>query len=395
MLPLQDVRILDLTRMVAGPFCTMALGDLGAEVIKIEQPGIGDDTRKWGPPFVNGESAYFLSVNRNKKSVTLDLIKEKAREIFCELVKQSDVVLENFKSGTMDKFQLGYSELRNLRPELIYCSITGFGLSGRYKNRAGTDPVLQAMGGLMGITGEPDGKPVRIPLAIVDMITGLYAHGAIMAALIARGKTGRGQFIEISLLDTQLTLLMNLASSYLMAGELPKRWGSAHPTIVPFGVFETRDRDIFLSASSDGRWRKLCKACELDHLADDPRFRTTTARIEHRNEAVKLLQERLHHKNADQWLSILDNAGVPCAPINTLDRVFQDPHVIERGIVTEITHPVTGTIKMVGIPIRYYETPGAVRLPPPRLGEHNDEILGDLLGYNENAIDVLRKEGVI
>ncbi|MBW2145783.1 MAG: CoA transferase [Deltaproteobacteria bacterium] len=395
MLTLEDIRILDLSRMVAGPFCSMALGDLGAEVIKIEQPGTGDDTRKWGPPFVNGESTYFLSVNRNKKSLTLDLKKEKAREIFRELVRRSDVVLENFKTGTMEKFQLGYSELRNFRPELIYCSITGFGLSGPYKNKAGTDPVLQAMGGLMGITGEPDGKPMRIPLAIIDMATGLYAHGAIMAALIARGKTGQGQFIEISLLDTELTLLLNLASSYLIAGELPKRWGSAHPTIVPFGVFETRDRAIFLSASSDGRWRRLCEACEMDHLADDQRFRTTTARTEHRNEVVTLLQEKLRHKTAEEWLSILDNAGVPCAPINTLDRVFQDPHVTARGIVTEVDHPLTGTVKMVGIPVRYYETPGAIRLPPPRLGEHNDEILRELLGYTENAIDSLRREEVI
>ena len=395
MLPLQDIRILDLTRMVAGPFCSMLLGDLGAEVIKIEQPGTGDDTRHWGPPFINGESAYFISINRNKKSLTLDLKKEKAKEVFRQLVKQSDVVMENFKTGTMEKFHLGYEELKNINQKLIYCSITGFGLSGPYKNKAGTDPVLQAIGGLMGLTGEPDGKPVRIPLAIIDMVTGLYAHGAIMAALLARGTTGKGQFIEISLLDTELTLLMNLASSYLLAGEVPKRWGSGHPTIVPFGVFETKDRDIFMSASSDGRWRRLCKACQLDYLADDPRFLTNTARIEHRKELVPLLQERLHHKTAEEWLSILDEVGVPCAPINTLDKVFQDPHVMARGIVKEVTHPITGTLKMVGIPVRHHETPGTIRLAPPHLGEHTNTILHELLGYNDNVIDSLRQEGVV
>lgn len=395
MLPLQGIRILDITRMVAGPLCSMILGDLGAEVIKIEQPGIGDDTRKWGPPFLNGESAYFLSVNRNKKSFTLDLKEEKAREIFRELVSKSDVVLENLKSGTMDRFQLTYKNLKELNSKLIYCSITGFGLSGPYKERAGTDPVVQAMGGLIGITGEPDGKPTRIPLSIIDMSTGLYAHGAIMAALISRGTTGKGHFIEISLLDTQLMLLLNLGSSYLVAGEVPRRWGNAHPTIVPFGVFETKDRDMLLSASADVRWRRLCEALELEHLIEDPKFSTTDARIQNREEVVKQLQERLREKTANEWLDLLEKAGVPSAPINTLDRVFNDPHVLDRKILTEVTHPITGTFKMVGMPAKYDGVRGEIRLPPPRLGEHNEEILRDLLGYAGRDIDALRNERII
>ena len=395
MLPLQGIRILDSTRMVAGPLCSMILGDLGAEVIKIERPGIGDDTRKWGPPFLNGESAYFLSVNRNKKSLTLDLKKEKAREIYRELVKKSDVVLENFRTGTMEKLQLTYNNLKELNPKLIYCSITGFGLSGPYKRRAGTDPVVQAMGGLMGITGESDGKPVRIPLSIIDMSTGLYAHGAIMAALISRGNTGKGHFIELSLLDTQLMLLLNLGSSYLVSGEVPRRLGNSHATIVPFGIFETKDRDMLLSASADVRWRRLCEALELEHLIEDPNFSTTNARINNREEVVRRLQERLRDKTADEWLELLEKVGVPSAPINTLDRVFNDPQVLDRNIVTEVTHPITGTFKMVGMPAQYDGRRGEIRLAPPRLGEHSNEILNELLGYTESDVSKLKEENVI
>jgi len=395
MLPLKGIRILDVTRMVAGPLCSMILGDLGAEVIKIEQTGIGDDTRKWGPPFINGESAYFLSVNRNKKSLTLNLKKDTGRKIFRELLKKSDVVIENFKTGTMEKFQLSYDSLKKINPKLIYCSITGFGLTGPYRNRAGTDPVIQAIGGLIGITGEPDGKPMRIPLSIIDMSTGLYAHGAIMAALISRGITGKGHFIEISLLDTQLSLLLNLASSYLVADQVPKRWGNAHPTIVPFGVFNTKDREILLSASADGRWQKLCHALDLENLIEDPDFSTTKARIRNREEVVRRLQARLLEKTADEWLAAFEKAGVPSAPINTLDRVFNDPHVLAREIVSEVTHPVTGTFRMVGMPAKYDGSRGEVRLPPPRLGEHSQEILENLLGYSSSDIESLRNEKII
>jgi len=397
MLPLTGVRILDLSRMVAGAYCSMILADLGAEVIKIEQPGIGDDTRQWGPPYIQGESAYFLSVNRNKQSLTLDFRKEKAQKIFRKLIRQTDVVIENFRAGTMEKFQLGYQDLKKLKPDLIYCSVTGFGLSGPYMDRPGTDPIIQATGGIMGLIGEPDGKPFRVALPIVDMTAGLYAHGAILAALIARGKDGKSHFIEISLLDTVLSLLLNLGSNYLLTGQPPKRHGNAHPSIVPFNVFQTKDRQVFLSASSDSRWKRLCQVCGLDHLIDDPRFSTSGARMQHRAELERLLQDKLQEKAADEWMDLMDKsgAGVPFAPINTLDRIFNDPQVIAREIVTEITHPVTGRIKLVGMPVRYDDSRGKVRLPPPRLGEHNREILVRLLGYNDQDVETLQEEGVI
>lgn len=397
MLPLEGIRILDLTRMVAGAYCSMILADLGAEVIKIEQPGIGDDTRQWGPPYIHGESAYFLCINRNKKSLTLDLRKEKAQEIFRGLVKRADVVLENFRPGTMEKFKLGYSDLRKLQSKLIYCSITAFGLTGPYKHRPGTDPILQATGGLMGLVGEPDGKPFRIALPIVDMASGLYAHGAILAALTARGKDGQSHFIEVSLLDTELSLLLNLGSNYLMTGNAPKRMGNAHPSIVPFNVFQTKDREVFLSASNDSRWKRLCQILGLEPLIEDPRFNTTSARIQNRSELEKILQERLLEKKADEWMERMDQSGegTPFAPINSIDRVFQDAHVISRDLVTEVTHPVTGPVRMVGMPVKYDERRGKVRQPPPRLGEHNQEILSEFFGYGTEEVEKLKREGVL
>ena len=397
MLPLQGIRILDLSRMVAGAYCSMILADLGAEVIKIEQPGIGDDTRQWGPPYVNGESAYFLSVNRNKQSLTLDLRKEKAQGIFRELVKRADVIVENFRPGTMEKFRLGYQDLKKLRSDLVYCSISAFGLAGPYKNRPGTDPALQAVGGLMGLLGEAGGKPFRIALPLIDMTSGLYAQGAIMAALIARGKDGQSHFIEIALLDTELSLLLNLGSNYLLTGQIPKRFGNAHPSIVPYNVFQTKDRAVLLSASNDSRWKKLCQSLGLQAMIDDPRFKTAEARLQNRSAVEEILQKKLLEKTADEWLAVMDqsDSGVPFAPINSLDKVFNDPHVLTRQIVTTVTHPVTGPIQMVGMPVRYDEERGKVCLPPPRLGEHNREILSKFMGYGIEEIENLKKEGVI
>jgi formyl-CoA transferase/CoA:oxalate CoA-transferase len=393
MLPLKGIRILDLTRMVAGPMCAMLLGDLGAEVIKIENPGKGDDSRKWGPNFVNGESAYFLSVNRHKKAITLDFKKEKAKQIFRELVKSSDVIIENFRTGTMERFGLGYETLTKLNPRLIYCSVTGFGLSGPYKTRPGTDPILQAVGGLMGITGEPDGKPMRVPTPIIDMATGIYAHGAVMGALMSRTDTGKGCHLEFSLLDTQLMLLLSFAGNYLNGGTVPQRQGTSSPSIVPFGIFETKDRDIFISASADIRWQRLCRACSLEHMIDDPKFSTASARVENKEELVRLLQNRLYEKSADEWLALIQNE-LPSSAINTMDRVFSDPHVMSRGMVADVTHPFTGAMKLVGIPMRCDGVRGEIRLPPPRLGEHNHEILEEL-GYDESTIEKLKAEGVI
>ncbi len=397
MLPLQGIRILDLSRMVAGAYCSMILADLGAEVIKIEQPGIGDDTRQWGPPYVNGESAYFLSVNRNKQSLTLDLRKEKAQGIFRELVKRADVIVENFRPGTMEKFRLSYQDLKKLRSDLVYCSISAFGLAGPYKNRPGTDPALQAVGGLMGLLGEAGGKPFRIALPLIDMTSGLYAQGAIMAALIARGKDGQSHFIEIALLDTELSLLLNLGSNYLLTGQIPKRFGNAHPSIVPYNVFRTKDREVLLSASNDSRWKKLCQSLGLQSMIDDPRFKTAEARLQNRSAVEEILQEKLLEKTADEWLAVMDqsDSGVPFAPINPLDKVFNDPHVLTRQIVTTVTHPATGPIQMVGMPVRYDEERGKVLMPPPRLGEHNQEILSKFMGYGIEEIEKLKKEGII
>jgi formyl-CoA transferase len=397
MQPLSGIRILDLSRMVAGAYCSMILADLGAEVIKIEQPKVGDDTRQWGPPYIDGESAYFLCVNRNKRSLTLDFRKDKAEEIFLALVRQSDVVIENFRSGLMEKYGVGYQELKKIKPDLIYCSITGYGRSGPYKNRPGTDGAIQAMGGILSLIGPPEGKPYRIALPVIDMTSGLYAHGAIMAALIARGQDQQSHFIEISLIDTILSLLLNLGSNYLLTGEIARRYGNAHPTIAPLNMFSTKDRDVFLSASNDSRFKKFCQSLGLEYLVDDPRFNTEEGRLENRQELEKILQERLKEKTAEEWIRLMDEtgAGVPFAPINRLDEVFQDPHVISREIVQEIQHPLTGPIRMVGTPVKYDNVRGQVRMPPPRLGEHNREILEKFLGYDDEQIGQLEKEGVI
>ena len=397
MLPLQGIRILEVSRLVAGAYCSMILADLGAEVIKVEQPGVGDDTRQLGPPFINGESAYFFSLNRNKMSLTLDLKKEKAKEIFRELAKQSDVVIENFRPGIMEKLGLGYQDLQKIRPDLIYCSITGFGRSGPYKDRPATDPILQATGGLMELIGNPGEKPLRIALPIIDMTSGLYAHGSILAALIARAKDKKSHFIEISLLNTVLSLLLYMGSNYLMAGQVPKRQGNAHPNIVPYNIFSTKDQDVFLSVSSDARWKTLCKFCELEDLIDDPRFSTNAARIQNRAEVEKILQKKLGEKTADEWMKTMEKTGggVPFAVINSMDRVFKDPHVIASGILTEITHPVTGPIKMVGMPVLYDFSREQIRLPPPRLGEHNHKILKRFLRYSDQDLESLKKDGVI
>lgn len=394
---LKDIRILDLTRMVAGPFCTMALGDLGAEVIKIEEPRTGDDTRQWGPPFINGESAYFISVNRNKKSVTLDLRKEEGQELIRKLVAHCDVLVENFRPGTMDRFNLDYETLRTVRADLVYCSITGYGLTGPDRFKPATDPILQARGGIIDLLGEKGGRSYRIPIPIIDMASGFQAYGSILAALIDRSRSGRGHFIEVSLLETELSLLLNLASSYLIAGEMPERQGSSHPSIVPSGVFEAKDRRVFLSASSDVRWRRLCQALELAGMIDDRRFATAEARVVHRADVDRIIQERLQTKDADEWAEIIERTGggIPFAPVNGFDRIFTDPQVVERGIVTEAIHPITGRLPMLGIPVRYDGVRDPIALPPPRIGEHTDEVLCRLAGLETADLAAYRAQGII
>jgi crotonobetainyl-CoA:carnitine CoA-transferase CaiB-like acyl-CoA transferase len=393
---LEGIRVLDLSRVLAGPYCSMILGDLGADVIKVERPGIGDETRHWGPPFAApGESAYFLCVNRNKRSIAVDLKKAAGIEIIKELVRTSDVVLENFTPGTMEGLGIGYEALRAINPRIIYCSITGFGPDGPFSNRAGYDLAVSAFGGLMGITGETDGPPVKVGVAITDVTTGISAQGAICAALFAREKTGQGQRIDLSLLETQVSALVNIASSYLISGKIPQRWGTAHETIVPYQGFETKDKYVIVAVGNDQLWVKFCAVIGRPELADDPRFKTNPLRVKNRQECIGILASVLKTRPRDEWVQLLNQNAIPCAPINTMDEVFQNPQVLHRNMLVEVDHPKAGKIKLVGIPVKYSETEAAIRRPPPVLGEHTREILSDLLGYDGKRIEDLKAEGTI
>lgn len=393
---LEGVRVLDLSKVLAGPYCSMFLGDQGADVIKVERPGAGDETRSWGPPFAApGESAYFLSINRNKRSMTVDLKTPEGAEIIKALSKKSDILLENFPPGTTKRLGIDFEAVAAVNPRIIYCSITGFGPDGPYRHRTGYDVVAAALGGLIGITGEPDRPPVKVGVAITDVCTGLSAHGAICSALYAREKTGSGQHIQLSLLETQVAALVNMASSYLISGEIPRRWGTAHESIVPYQGFEIRGKYIIIAAGNNRLWGSLCKALGAPELIDDPRFRTNPLRVENRNDCIRILTSLLQVKTAEEWVELLNAAGVPSAPINTMDAVFRDPQVLHREMLVEIDHPSAGRIKMVGLPVKYSDTEAAIRRPPPRLGEHTDEILSELLGYDGPKRQELRAKGVI
>jgi len=384
--PLQGIRVLDFSRILAGPYCTMVLGDMGAEVIKVERPGIGDETRAWGPPFVGGESAYFLCVNRNKKSITVDLSTRDGQTIIRDLAAQCDVLVENFRPGTMEKLGLGCDALRAINPRLIYCAISGFGRSGPDKDRAGVDVIVEGVGGLMSITGEPDGPPVKVGVAIIDVATALHAHGAIIAALFERERTGQGRRLDFSLLEVQIATLINIGSDYLIGGVVPKRWGSAHTSIVPYQAFEARDGYVVVGAINESLWARFCEAIEQPRLADDPRFATNRLRGEHRAELLGLVQPIFQKLSRGEWLDRFRGQGIPSGPINTLDEVYRDPQVEHLGIVQEVDHPSAGRIKLAGSPIRADESQLPVRLPPPRLGEHTEEVLRDVLGYDEERI---------
>jgi formyl-CoA transferase len=393
--PLEGFRILDLSRVLAGPYCTMLLGDLGAEVIKVERPGVGDDTRAWGPPFADGESAYYLCANRNKKSITVNLKSSAGQELIRQLARISDVLVENYKVGELAALGLGYEDLKQINSGLIYCSITGYGQNGPDKDLPGYDFVIQGRGGVMSITGEPDGAPMKVGVAIVDITAGLYAANAIQAALLARSKTGKGQAIDIALLDAQVAWLANVASNYLVSGNRPGRFGNAHPTIVPYQSFHARDGFFCLAVGNDSQWQKLCALVDQPELAQDPRFATNPARVQHRDVLIPRLQAIFQAQEVGFWLEEIAAAGIPCGPVQTIDEVFSDPQVLARDMVWMMPHPTAGEVSLVGSPLKLSATPVAGRLHPPLLGEHTEEVLTSLLGYAAEEIGRLRKERVV
>ncbi|GAB2793755.1 CaiB/BaiF CoA-transferase family protein [Halomonas shantousis] len=398
--PLQGIRVLDLSRVLAGPWCAQQLADMGAEVIKVERPGTGDDTRAWGPPWLAGshESAYFLSANRGKRSVTLDLASAEGQALVRQLVSQCDVLIENFKVGGLKAYGLDYASLKAIKPELIYCSITGFGQDGPYAQRAGYDFMIQAMGGLMSLTGEPDGQPgggpVKVGVAVADIFTGLYATNAILAALWQRLATGEGAYIDLALMDVQVGVLANQALNYLTSGQAPQRMGNAHPNIVPYQAFATRDGHLILAVGNDGQFQRLCQVLECGELARESRFATNSARVEHRAQLVPELAARLATRNTDDWLARLEAVGVPCGPINTLDRVFDDPQVRHRGMALTMAHPDAEQVALVSNPVRFDGQALNADIPPPTLGQHTHEVLKELLGLDDADIEALHRRGI-
>jgi formyl-CoA transferase len=392
--PLSGVRVLDLTRVLAGPFCSMILADMGAEVIKIEEPGKGDDTRSW-PPFVAGEATYFMSVNRNKKSVTLNLKAPAARKILTDLVKMSDVVLENFRPGTMEKLGLGYAALSTLNKKLVYCAVSGFGESGPEGGRAGYDLVVQAESGLMDITGFPDGPPVKMGTSIADLVAGMSAAHGVTLALLARTKTKRGQKVEIGMLDAMAALLTYQAGIYWGTGRQPMRRGNEHPSIVPYEVFKAADAYLTLGVANNSLWERCCTAMERPDLVKDPRFATESARVENRAALVPLLNEILGTRSADEWMKRLEAAGVPAGRIRTVPEVCESEHLKARGMIQALEHPKAGRITVMGVPIKLHGTPGEVKTPPPTLGQHTDQVLKSLLKLKPAQVAKLHAEGAV
>ena len=393
--PLDGIRVLDLTRVLAGPYCTMFLGDLGAEVVKVEQPGVGDDTRGWGPPFAGGESAYFLCVNRNKKSITVDLKTDDGVDLIRRLAASTDVLIENFRPGTMEHLGLGDENLRSVNSKLIYASLSGFGADGPMSDVPGYDLIVQAWGGLMSITGAPDGEPTKVGVAIIDLVAGLMLGKSIAAALFAREKLGMGQRIDTSLLEAEVACLINAGSNYLVAGKVPGRWGNAHPTIVPYQSFQTADSYLVIGVASEGIWRRFCQAIGKTEMADDARFAKNANRVENRAALIAMLTEMFRSRDNETWLRILNAAEVPCAPIQTIDQVFAAPQVRHRDMLVEVEHPTAGSVRMAGIPVKFSATPASIRLPPPLLGEHTDEILSSWLGMNDGEIEELKRKNVV
>lgn len=392
--PLAGIKVLELARTLAGPYCSMLLADMGAEVLKVEQPGIGDETRGYTPPAMAGESCYYLSLNKNKKGITLNLKTEEGKRIVKELVKEADVLVENFRTGTMEKMGLGYDVLKEINPRLVYCAVSGFGRTGPMKDEPAYDLVMQAFGGLMSVTGEPDRPPVKVGFSIVDLTTGMYACIGVLLALWAREKTGRGQFVEASLLESIVSLQTYLAQGVMATGTVPGRLGSGHPNLAPYQVFETKDSYVIIAVPNDWLWRKMCDALGLDDLKEHPKFAVNANRVKHRTELIQLMTEFTRSKTTEEISKRLKEAGVPGGPINNIAEVLAEPQVIHRGMIQEVEHPTIGTLKMLGIPVKLSETPGSVRMAPPTLGQNNTEVLSRL-GYTAEEIAALKDKGVI
>ena len=403
---LSGIRVLDLSRVLAGPWAAQLLGDLGAEVIKVERPGSGDDTRTWGPPFVRDgagepttDAAYYLCTNRNKRSITVDMQTPEGQRVLQELAQHSDVVVENFKTGSLAKVGLDYATLSALNPRLVYCSITGFGQTGPYAQRAGYDFLIQGMGGLMSITGQPDGEPgagpVKVGVALTDILTGLYAANAIQAALHARTRTGRGQCIDLALLDVGVACLGNQAMNYLHSGKAPQRMGNAHPNTVPYQDFPTEDGHMILATGNDGQYARFCEAAGHPEWAKDPRFVRNTDRLQHRDALIPLLRSATVQRTTADWIALLETAGVPCGPINSIADVFADPQVRARGLQMTMPHAAGADVALVANPIRMSDTPVQYRKAPPQLGQHTRAVLHDILKMREDDIDALQSKGAL
>lgn len=394
-LPLENIRVLDLSRVLAGPYCTMLLGDLGADVLKVERPGNGDDTRQWGPPFAAGESAYYLCCNRNKRSLTLNLKSAEGREIVERMALHSDVLVENFLPGTLDAWGLGYERLKASNPRLVFCSITGFGQTGPLRDEPGYDIMIQGMAGVMSITGEADGPPMKVGVAISDITAGLFASNAILAALFARERTGTGDRIDIALFDSTLAWLANVGSNYLVSGEVPKRQGTAHPNIVPYQAFAAADQSIIVAIGNDSQYQRFCQVLGRGDLAADPRFSTNAKRVEHRTALLPIVAEIIATRPAAAWLHELEQAGIPAGPVNSIDQAFRSPQVAARGMLLDVPHPRIGALKLAGSPLKLTSIESPPRRPPPLLGEHTAEVLHEVLGIAPAEVESLRQRGAI
>lgn len=393
---LENICVIDLTRVLAGPYCTMMLGDLGADIIKIEVPGRGDDTRHWGPPFTKGgESAYYLSANRNKRSMTLNLKSEEGLEILKKLIAKGDVLVDNFKTGTLSRWGLDYETLQEIRPGLIYCTVTGYGYTGPYSSRPGYDLIVQATGGFMSITGPENGDPSRAGVAIADISTGMFAANAILAALYSREQTGKGQRIDMSLLDSQVALLSYAATNYFVSGSITNRLGNAHPNIVPYQSFKARDMHFVLAVGNDKQWEIFCKSINKPEWIDDEKYSTNALRVNNRKQLIDQLSKLFATQNAGYWLEIFDKVGLPSGPINELDKVFENEQIKSREMQIELPHSIDNKVTLLNSPIKIPTSPTKTHKAPPTLGEHTEEILKEKIGLDQDTVAKLRDEGIL